>query len=126
MPDLKVPQQAANTKAAAGCRSPELLRIPILFCDQVVFKTADCLQTCRTDRLPESLSTTPLPVGPDGHEFVMYGVLVDVIQSCEITSLMREVRFTKVLPQPGASRFVIAMIEFLRRQAVQFPYHRTE
>ena len=91
------------------------LRVTVLHGDLVEFETGNRLQLRRSHGLFEGVSTAPFPIGSDGHQLVMHGVLMHIMQSRQITPLMREVCVTEVLPQSSAPRLVFSAIQFLRR-----------
>lgn len=49
----------------------------------------------------------------------MYCVLVDIVQASEIAALQGDVSFTEVVPETRPTWSGVALIEFLRRRAVQ-------
>ena len=102
------------------------LQVMIFGGDVVVWEAGDCFEPCGSHRFFERCGAAPFPVRSRGHEFVMHGVLMDVVESGEVALLMSQMGFPEVLPEPGAAGVIVAAVEFAGGQAVEFPDHLAE
>ena len=102
--------------------SPALLAVFLR--DLVVLEAADGLHPGRRDGFLESAGTAPFPVRSSGHQAVMHGVLMNVMQAGKITALEGKMGFAEILPQTRPPRRPLPTVELLGRQAVKLLHHR--